>query len=138
MDWNIAVAEVGGRKSRRRRDRGESHNKFAPHVALFVGVAGGAKDVAIGDVVVATNVYGYESGKEDEGGFRVRAEVLRAAHALQQRARAIRQKATWRECLHLKGNRSDCSRRKGNCSLAGYHRVIPAEVLRRPRRVDAR
>jgi hypothetical protein len=57
------------------------------------------KDVALGDVVVAIKVYGYESGKEDPEGFRPRAEVLRTAHEIEQRGRALGKRNDWRKHL---------------------------------------
>jgi nucleoside phosphorylase len=57
------------------------------------------KDVAIGDVVVATKVYGYESGKDTAKGFQSRPDVQITAHALDQRARVIRQGNDWKSRL---------------------------------------
>jgi nucleoside phosphorylase len=72
---------------------------FRPSVALFVRVAGGVKDVAIGDVVVADKMYGYESGKEDETGFRPRPEVKNAAHDIEQRGRTLPKTHDWKSLV---------------------------------------
>jgi nucleoside phosphorylase len=97
--WDVVVAEVGPGNAPAAVIAERAIGRFGPAVALFVGVAGGIKDVAIGDVVVATKVYGYESGKETDRGFKVRPDLQVTAHALEQQARAIRQQETWKNRL---------------------------------------
>jgi nucleoside phosphorylase len=98
-DWVVAVAEVGAGNAGAAAIAERAVQRFKPAIALFVGVAGGIKDVSIGDVVIATKVYGYESGKETDGTFRVRPDVQVSSHALEQRGRAIRQKSEWKKRL---------------------------------------
>jgi nucleoside phosphorylase len=94
-DWFVAVVEVGPGNvgAAAIADRGIGH--FRADVALFVGVAGGVKDVTLGDVVVGSKVYGYEGGKDTESGFLPRADLQHSAHALEQRARAIAKRIRW-------------------------------------------
>lgn len=70
-------------------------NHFQPDIVLLVGVAGGIKDVAIGDIVVGTRAYDYESGKEHDLGMVSRDKGGFYNYELQEIARYESQSQDW-------------------------------------------
>lgn len=97
--WRVAVCETGPGNQSAGVLAERALNRFRPDVMLFVGVAGGVKDVAIGDVVAGNKIYGYESGKETDKGFLVRPSVAMGSHPLEQRARAVANTDDWKARL---------------------------------------
>ena len=88
--WRVAVAEIGRGNEEASYSTERALQHFSPEVALFVGVAGGVKDVSLGDVVFATEVHGYEYGKEVSDAFVPRGQVGTASYDLVQAARYLR------------------------------------------------
>ncbi|NEQ67917.1 MAG: hypothetical protein F6K21_20920, partial [Symploca sp. SIO2D2] len=97
-EWEVGIAEVGAGNAGVAVEAVQAIAYFQPNILLFVGIAGGIKDVAIGDVVVATDVYGYESGKVGEQFF-PRPKVGKSAYALVQRAKSEARKGEWLQRL---------------------------------------
>lgn len=98
--WPIAVARTDKGNANAAFEAERALAYFQPRYAFFVGIAGGLKDVCLGDVVVADKVYGYEAGKADTD-FRPRPTLGLSTYSLVQRANKEAMSDDWHgQLLH--------------------------------------
>lgn len=75
-DYTAAIVEVGVGSVNASLAALNAVDRFNPRIVLFVGIAGGRKDVSPGDVVFASKVHYYESGKLEGGEFLSRPDSI--------------------------------------------------------------
>jgi adenosylhomocysteine nucleosidase len=92
--WNVSVVQMGQGNPRASFETERAITFFKPRYAFFIGVAGGIKDVKLGDVVAATKVYYYEPGKA-EGEFKARPDFGMSAYRLIKHSQAVQNDAKW-------------------------------------------
>ncbi|NJN61495.1 MAG: hypothetical protein HC795_08190 [Coleofasciculaceae cyanobacterium RL_1_1] len=96
--WDLLLVQTGDGSNDAALETSKAIQYFNPSVVLFVGVAGGLKDVRIGDVVAASQVYGYESYKAAET-VQARIKTEQSSYALVSRARYEKRKRIWLQQL---------------------------------------
>lgn len=92
--WEVAIVQTGQGNPRAAVEVERAVATFRPSHAFFIGVAGGLKDVALGDVVAATKVYGYESGKAGDY-YKPRIDFGESSYDLTQEAIAVARAGNW-------------------------------------------
>ena len=95
---------------------------FKIDLALFVGIAGGVKDVSLGDVVFARKIYGYELQKVVEGKSLPRPELGNSSQRLTSRAIYEANHEKWHALIQGDGNGAKPKAICGN--LASGEKVI--------------
>jgi nucleoside phosphorylase len=100
---DVFIVEAGAGNSRAAEETGRAIYFCKPDYVFFVGVAGGIKDVALGDVVASTRVVGYEMGKADDE-FKPRHDVFQSSYKLEQLAKLVKRENAWGNGLPSKPN----------------------------------
>jgi adenosylhomocysteine nucleosidase len=94
--YDILLVETGPGNTKAADETSRAMDYFKPDFVFFIGVAGGVKDVKLGDVVASTKIIGYETGKDDIT-FKPRFDTMPASYLLEQLAKLVKRENVWRQ-----------------------------------------
>lgn len=104
QNFEVMIVEAGAGNNRATDETGRAIQHFKPDFTFFVGVAGGIKDVEIGDVVASSKVIGFEVGKANDE-FLPRLDTMPASYRLEQLAKEVKREDTWQRKVNREGKR---------------------------------
>lgn len=98
-DCSVAICKCGSKNAVAAAATERIIQHFNPAVILLVGIAGGVKDVRIGDVAIGTRAYGYESGKVTPAGTVSRPDAIPFSRELIRKAESVSRQGAWLQRL---------------------------------------
>jgi nucleoside phosphorylase len=102
LRWQVAVRKLSAMGNYEAAQESiDAISDFFPSYMFFVGVAGGIKDVQLGDVVASSMARGYESVKVEETVIKQRAHVEYPSRQLVELAFQIASQSQWRSKIKL-------------------------------------
>ncbi|MBD2705432.1 5'-methylthioadenosine/S-adenosylhomocysteine nucleosidase [Spirosoma sp. BT702] len=101
--FSVAVVETGAGNVNSAQETERGITFFQPEYIFFVGIAGGIKDVRIGDVIVSSEVIHYEGGKAGEV-YKPRLSTYAANYELMSLAKLIARDNSWQHRVNDKIN----------------------------------
>jgi len=99
----VAIVETGQGNINSAIAAERAINFFNPSIVLFIGVAGGIKDVKIGDLVIADKIYYYEAAKSAEE-IKTRPSSYPSSYNLIETAKFIARNNTWLKRIKIFNN----------------------------------
>jgi len=125
--WQVVVGKLtaqGNYQAARETEWAITH--FNPTYMFFVGIAGGLKDVQLGDVVAASFVRGYEGGKAEEGKWKPRVLVEHPSFALLQLAQNLASESQWLKKLF---SSTQPAPKAWVCPIASGEKVVNSQAF---------
>jgi nucleoside phosphorylase/DNA-directed RNA polymerase subunit RPC12/RpoP len=101
----IATTSIGAGNAGAAAEAERVIEHFEPEAALFVGIAGGIKDVELGDVVASDLIFLYHAGKAGAE-FRANPDPWRPTADLVSNARATETEGRWQRRIIADGERA--------------------------------
>ena len=95
-DINVVVGRTDQTNTNAAMETERALQYYNPSHAFFVGVAGGLKGVKVGDIVIGTDVIGYERGKAKEGMFKPRPQFGASSYDLERAANSFAISSLWK------------------------------------------
>lgn len=92
----VIVGEPGMRNASMAVATERAIRYFEPQVVILCGIAGGIKDVNVGDVAIAKSAFDYDSGKESDNGFLPRPVEYQFSDELLAYAQLVQRTDNWK------------------------------------------
>lgn len=95
-DFQVIVGEPGMRNASMAVATERAIRYFEPQVAILCGIAGGIKDLEVGDIAIAKSAFDYDSGKESDNGFLPRPVEYKFSDELLAHAQLVQRADNWK------------------------------------------
>jgi len=96
-DYEVVVREPGMKNVDMALAAERAIQHWQPQIALLIGIAGGIKDLKIGDVAIAKSAFNYDSGKESDNGFLPRPVEYTFSEELLAYAQVVQRSDHWKK-----------------------------------------